>query len=111
MVSTTRKRLAWLGVVAASAGALVLRTYPHLRQEIINWLEGVPPPSEDDEVEDATTPAPTPREKSRPLTSTVERIAREKPEHPELAPTAAAVPPSSRQVLLRQVSIIQLMLL
>lgn len=105
MVTTTRKRLAWLGVAAASIGALVLKTYPHLRQEIINWLEGVPQPSEDeDEVKDDTRPSTPTREKIILLSATVERIVREKPEHPVLAPTAVDVPASSRQVLLRQVS-------
>ncbi|KAA8907099.1 hypothetical protein DIURU_000783 [Diutina rugosa] len=105
MVTTTRKRLAWSGVAAATIGALVLRTYPHLRQEIINWLEGVPQPSGDeDEVKDDTRPSTPTREKITLSSATVERIVREKPEHPVLAPTAVDVPASSRQVLLRQVS-------
>ncbi|CAN3501719.1 hypothetical protein DICA1_D15346 [Diutina catenulata] len=63
----TRKRLAWSGLAVAGATFLVLNTFPHLKGEIYNWVNGIQ--SDEEEEEEVTeTSTAQPQQQTQPTT-------------------------------------------
>lgn len=108
MTSTTRKRLAWLGIAAVTAGFLILQTFPHLKKDLYNWIN--PEEEDKEEEEEKEKEEIVPEQKQEPKKSTKETkpVVNRNAESPKQELVALALPGrTARMIIPQQVRINQ----